>query len=131
MSVLLDHLKFAKAVREQAREIAEVVGAARTLSGRYVNDVLQVVRDRARAWVRGAYLTGYQDGMVDMLRALAPEFPEHGLKALNKKVQAAAAVRVAEERRAAEAEQKRLADEHEVRKTARAQSNLEEKEPPT
>ena len=67
---LVRNMKLAKVVRDQAREVAEIVGNARTASGKYVNDVLQVVRDRARAWVRDAYLTGYRDGIEDVIRGM-------------------------------------------------------------
>lgn len=113
---LVEQLKIAKVVREQAREIAEIVGAARTLSGRYVNDVLEVVRDRARAWVREAYLTGYSDGLLDAIHALGAS--ARSPKELNAIMQKAAEARVAGERRTAEAEQRRLADENEARKAA-------------
>jgi hypothetical protein len=94
---MVDKMKLASVVREQAKEIAEVVGAARTASGRYVNDVLQIVRDRARAWVRDAYLTGYRDGLEDMIRAIGWD---GDAKELEREIMEAARRRVELEREA-------------------------------
>lgn len=63
------NMKLAKVVRDEARRLAEVVGDAKTASGKYVNDVLQIVRSRARSWIRDAYLIGYRDGLEDVIRA--------------------------------------------------------------
>lgn len=62
-------MKLAKAVRDTARHVSDVVGTGRTLSGRLIRDVLSVSRDVARAWIRDAYLLGYEDGVKDALTA--------------------------------------------------------------
>lgn len=122
-------MKLAKAVHDAARRVAEIVGTNKTASGRNVRDVLEVARDVARAWVRDAYLLGYEDGVKDALthalelvpRGTHPK-PIHSdmetiLAAHAKGIAEAARVREAREVADLEAERERYTAERKERAT--------------
>lgn len=98
---IVRNMSLAAVVRAYARQLADECAGARwrTLGGGTVRDTLEVARDVAKRWIRGAYEIGYRDGVEDVIRALGWD---GDWRALEAEIKNAARVRDAMEKRVAE-----------------------------